>query len=79
MKTSDEITNALAKWSLKYPRSRIYGFTSKFDMDKELIAIEKDAVEYMQKNNKINSPDLSVCCCMDEEDTCPHCEANRNK
>lgn len=42
MKTEKEIVQALADWSRKYPRGRIYSMSQK-NMDNELIEIEEAA------------------------------------
>lgn len=43
--TAEQIVQKLAEWSKKYPRGKVYHI-SKQSMDDELIAIEKEAVEY---------------------------------
>lgn len=45
-KSAEEIVRLLAEWSEKYPRDRIY-HVSKMSMDDELIAIEKQAKEWI--------------------------------
>ena len=71
MKTAKEIVTDLSDWSKKYPRGRVWGFNTKNQMDGELIAIEKDAVEYCGRNEKELQHDPKSCALyVDYEKSC---------
>ncbi|HYH14328.1 MAG TPA: hypothetical protein VD794_03855 [Flavisolibacter sp.] len=42
-----QIVNDLAAWSTRYPRNKIYGYSSKDKMDGELIALEERAKSFV--------------------------------
>jgi len=57
MKTAEEIVKALADWSNKYPRGRVYSM-NKMSMDEELIEIENIAKEYANQSREEGSGKL---------------------
>jgi len=59
MKTAEEIVKALADWSNKYPRGRVYSM-NKMSMDEELIEIENMAKEYANQSREEGSGKLPL-------------------
>ena len=59
METAEEIVKALADWSNKYPRGRVYSM-NKMSMDEELIEIENMAKEYANQSREEGSGKLPL-------------------
>ena len=50
--SAEDIARALAEWSMKYPRDRVYAMHRKSIMDGDLIKIEEAAKSWFNKTNK---------------------------